>query len=109
MKNDFYCDEIFSGNTRVRRIKETPGVLAFYHTRPSYELHVVIVPKVHIVDLSELKDPQLLTEVFEVIQETVKILGLKTYRLISNSGDYQDSKHLHFHIVSGDKLEVSKV
>lgn len=109
MQKDFYCDEVFSGKTVVQKVKETPGVLAFYHTKPSYDLHVVVLPKAHITDLPELIDSKLLTEVFDVIRETVAILNLKTYRLVTNSGDYQDSKHFHFHIIAGDKLEVSKV
>jgi histidine triad (HIT) family protein len=26
-------------------------------------------------------------------------------RVITNLGHYQDSKHLHFHVVSGDRLK----
>jgi len=104
MEKDYYCDEIISGNTPVKKIKETKNVLSFYHTAPSYELHLVIVPKRHIADLSELSDTKLLGEIFEVIRATIETLQIETYRLITNSGDYQDSKHLHFHLVSGKKL-----
>ena len=27
-------------------------------------------------------------------------------RVLTNLGDYQDSKHLHFHVCSGDPLEA---
>jgi histidine triad (HIT) family protein len=103
MKEDFYCEEVFSGRVSVKKVKETQNVLAFYHTKPSYDIHVVVAPKAHVVDLFELKDPRVLTEMFEVIRESIIILGLKDYRLITNSGNYQDSKHLHFHIISGNK------
>ena len=43
--NDFYCQEVFSGKTKVDIIEETLTILAFRHTKPSYEFHVVIVPK----------------------------------------------------------------
>ena len=47
--NDFYCDNVFSGKVKVSIISETPELLAFKHTQPSYPYHVVIVPKQHIV------------------------------------------------------------
>ncbi|GEM_PF-7045649 len=53
--DDFYCDFVFSGKIKVRKVKETDNLLAFYHTRPSYKFHVVIVPKKHVVKLSGAK------------------------------------------------------
>lgn len=47
MTNDFYCDEVFSGRTPVTVVRETGDVLAFHHTRPYWEVHIVVVPKVH--------------------------------------------------------------
>ena len=31
---DFYCDEVLSGNTPVEKVFETDNVLAYRHTRP---------------------------------------------------------------------------
>ncbi len=38
---DFYCDEVLSGHTAVEKVWETEDTLAFYHTRPFYEIHIV--------------------------------------------------------------------
>ena len=51
---DFYCDMVFSGLVTVEVVAETDTVLAFHHTRPSFAVHIVIVPKRHIPSLVEL-------------------------------------------------------
>ncbi|RXZ00476.1 hypothetical protein DMO16_12780 [Fictibacillus sp. S7] len=38
---DFYCDEVLSGNTEVEKVWETEHTLAYYHARPFYEVHIV--------------------------------------------------------------------
>ena len=37
---DFYCDEVLSGKTKVEKVVETEHSLAFYHTRPFYDVHI---------------------------------------------------------------------
>ncbi|MBH0169427.1 MAG: HIT domain-containing protein [Bacillota bacterium] len=105
MTQDFYCDEVLSGKTQVEKVKETEKVLAYYHTRPFYPIHIVAIPKKHISSLITLdeRDNELLLELMSVVKE---IAGKVTdehgaCRVITNLGDYQDSKHLHWHIVSG--------
>ena len=44
---DRYCDLILNGKEPVDRVHETERVLAFHHTRPSYPVHIVVVPKMH--------------------------------------------------------------
>lgn len=104
--DDFYCENVFSGKVEVEKIKETEKILAFYHTKPSYKLHIVIVPKHHITKLSDVSDMSLINEIFEIAKEIIleKKLDESNYRIITNGGQYQDSKHLHFHLISGDKI-----
>jgi len=105
--SDFYCDFVFSGKVKVKKVKETENLLAFHHTKSGYEFHIVIVPKEHIANLTDLKDMDLVKEVFEIAKEIVIKEGFdKTnYKIITNGGNFQDSKHLHFHLVSGGKNE----
>jgi len=49
---DIYCDQILSGKLKVDIILETDKVMAFHHTQPYWEQHVVIIPKAHIDSLS---------------------------------------------------------
>ena len=102
--DDFYCDEVLSGRLRVTVVDETADVLAFEHTRPAYEHHVVVVPKRHVADLLAA-DADLLTELLRVVQRQARAMVERTQacRVITNLGDYQDSKHLHWHVVSGNR------
>ena len=89
----------------AKRLRETETLLAFYHPKPAYPLHVVLVSKEAIPNLMEL-DPTsaFLTDLFETVQSLVTEFQLPAYRLIVNGGEYQDFPQLHFHLVS----EVSK-
>jgi histidine triad (HIT) family protein len=105
MGNDFYCDEVLSGKLAVTRVRETDEVLAFHHTRPSYPVHIVVIPKRHITSLIHLKpeDDALLVELLHVIQSIASEVFAShgACRVITNVGAYQDTKHLHWHIVAG--------
>ena len=107
--NDFYCDEVLSGRTSVRRVVETENVLAFHHTRPFYPVHIVVIPKHHVGSLLTLgdQDSQLLLELVEVIKQVAARMVAEhgACRVITNLGEYQDSKHLHWHVAAGQPLK----
>ncbi|MEM7305189.1 MAG: HIT domain-containing protein [Planctomycetota bacterium] len=106
MTDDFYCDEVLSGRTRVRVVAETDDVLAYHHTRPHWPVHIVVIPKVHVPSLTNLGEageallPALLAVVRRVAAEVEAEHGAA--RVLTNLGRYQDSKHLHFHVCSGE-------
>ena len=108
MTEDFYCEEALSGRTPINKLVETDRVLAFYHTRPYWPVHIVIIPKKHIPSLLALEESDNAT-LLELIA-TVKQLAAQVVveyggaRVLTNLGCYQDSKHLHFHINFGDPL-----
>ncbi|MFD1335833.1 HIT domain-containing protein [Oceanobacillus iheyensis] len=109
MKSDFYCDEVLSGNTLVEKVMETENVLAYHHTKPFWPTHIVAIPKVHIDSLLSLEETEndLLIELFFVIKHVAAMVKEEdgACRIITNLGDYQESKHLHWHIISGDKIK----
>ena len=107
---DFYCEQILSGRTKVKTVIETDRVLAFYHTKPHWPVHIIVIPKTHIPDiLSPECDDQLLNELFSVIRRVADNVTKEhgSCRILTNLGDYQDSKHLHWHITFGE-LHVSQ-
>lgn len=108
MSEDFYCDEVLSGKTQVKKVMETEDVLAYYHTRPFYPVHIVAIPKKHIPSLISLEesDSELLVELLRVIKKVATMVTEENgaCRVITNLGEYQDSKHLHWHIVFGKPL-----
>jgi histidine triad (HIT) family protein len=107
MTEDFYCDEVLSGRTAVKVVRETVNVLAYHHTRPFWNVHIVVIPKRHISSLLTLEetDDALLLELLRVVREVAKDL-LEAHgacRVLTNLGKYQDSKHLHWHVSSGEQ------
>jgi histidine triad (HIT) family protein len=108
--NDFYCDFVLNNKIGVKKVRETENVLAFYHTNPNWTLHIVIIPKQHITRLADVKDMQIVKEIFEVAQDIIKEMNLSeiNYKIITNGGSFQSSQHLHFHLVSGTPKEDFK-
>jgi histidine triad (HIT) family protein len=104
--SDFYCDEILTGRHEVEVVLDTEGVLAFRHTRPAYEKHVVVIPKQHVPSLVDLgsSSEKLLTGLIATVRQLAgEMLEREgACRVITNLGSYQDTKHLHFHVVSGE-------
>ena len=86
----------------VNRLRETDTLLAFYHPKPSYPFHVLIVPKKAVQTLVELNpsDSAFLTDLFSTVQLLVNEFHLTAYRVIVNGGEYQDFPQLHFHLIS---------
>jgi histidine triad (HIT) family protein len=104
--NDFYCTEVLSGRVEVNKVAETDNVLAYHHTKPSYPIHIVVIPKRHIDSLLTLTDDALLVELITVVKEVAREVVAKhgAAKIVTNLGAYQDSKHLHWHIVSGKPI-----
>ncbi len=88
----------------IHRLRETDSLLAFYHPKPAYPFHVLLVPKKSVASLMKL-DPQdsvFLSDLYATVQSLVDEFQLTAYRLIVNGGEYQDFPQLHFHLISDD-------
>ncbi len=90
----------------AKRLRETNTLIAFHHPRPSYPLHILIVPKRNKTSLMDLttSDNDFLSDLITAVQSLVREFDLEPpgYRLINNGGAYQDVAQLHFHLVSGN-------
>ena len=106
MGNDFYCDVAIPGKVELKKEFESDNVLAFHHTRPNWPVHIVVVPKRHIPSFTDRSAED--ETIFQEVLAVVRILAAKVEaehsaaRILTNLGTYQDSKHLHFHISSGN-------
>ena len=49
---DFYCDIALRYGDDLDVVHDDEHVLAFRHTRPFYDVHLVVVPKRHIASLT---------------------------------------------------------
>ncbi len=92
-------------------VYEDENVLAFKDINPQMPIHILVIPKKHIESIIDLKseDEALVGKIFTVIKSIAKDIGIdKTgFRVISNCGENagQTVKHLHFHILSGQKMD----
>jgi len=89
-----------------KHIRETDTLTAFFHPKPSYKFHIIILPKKpyrSIVNLGS-ENKELLSDLIEMVKDLINEYKLedKGYRLITNGGKYQEIKYLHFHLVSDD-------
>jgi histidine triad (HIT) family protein len=90
----------------LEKVYQSEQVVAFVHPHPAYAVHYLIVPKREIRSLLDLasQDADLLMEVTRAAQYIIRQNSLEQqgYRLITNGGEYQQVKFLHFHLVSGE-------
>lgn len=105
---DFYCGKILKGLLEVPVCFENRHVFAFHHTNPIWEQHVVLLPRRHVgslIDLGE-EDNELLLELMRVARGIAAdfMTRFGACRVYTNLGDYQSSKHLHWHIGCGMQL-----
>jgi histidine triad (HIT) family protein len=105
---DFNCDEVLSGTTPVKTVLETENVLAFYHTHPFYEEHIVVIPKKHILSIITVQRDEIdiMVEIFGVIKEIATLMNNKfgACTVSTNIGEYQNNKHMHWHVHYGNRI-----
>jgi len=87
----------------VKRLRETDTLLAFSHPKPSYPVHILLVPKRAIGSLMELSstDEDFYADLIQTVQSLVAEFDLEQggYRLVVNGGEYQQVPQLHFHLI----------
>jgi len=91
-------------------IYENDKVIVFKDIHPKAEVHLLILPKKHIVSVNHLEeeDKELMGELISTAQKIAKEKKLTGYKLIINVGREagQIIDHLHLHLLSGKKIEL---
>lgn len=105
MDNCIFC-QIAKKEIPSNIIYESDALVAFPDINPSADIHILIVPKIHIGGISDIddKDSKLLSQVYSVINQLVKENNLtdNSYRVVVNGGRAQHVPHLHFHLLGGN-------
>jgi len=105
---DFYCDVALPNIAALDVVHDGANVLAYRHTRPFWEVHVVLVPKRHVASLTDTAgaDEALVRELLTVVRDVAGDVEAEhgAARVLTNLGAYQDSKHLHIHVSSGEQV-----
>lgn len=50
---DFYCDVALPNLAQLDVVHDSETVLAYRHTRPFWEVHIVVLPKRHVSSLTD--------------------------------------------------------
>jgi len=104
---DWYCAEVLTGRTRVRKLVETPLVLGFVPPKPSFfPEHIIVIPKRHVPSLFQLDDSELTLDLVSVIKQLAQDITARHNgcQVFTNLGDYQGNKHLHWHLACGEGI-----
>ena len=100
---------IINGDIPSKKVYEDELCYAFLDINPQAKIHCLVVPKEHIASVDEIngKNSVTVAHIMSVIPKIATALGITNgYRVVSNVGEdgCQSVKHLHFHILGGEKL-----
>ncbi|KIM08794.1 MAG: hypothetical protein KU29_03480 [Sulfurovum sp. FS06-10] len=101
-----FC-KIVEGQIPSNKIFENDDFLAFHDLYPKAPIHILVIPKKHVVCFQEVT-AEMMAGMTPFIQEVATLTGIDKsgYRLIVNNGEDggQEVHHLHFHVLGGGKL-----
>jgi len=103
-----FC-KIIAGEIPSTKVYENDKVYAFRDINPQAPTHILIVPKRHLADASELtgENADVAADIFAAAAEIARAEGLTNgFRIVTNCGDdaCQSVHHLHFHLLGGTKM-----
>lgn len=109
MMKCIFC-EVCSGSIKGDIVLDRKYSMAFRDISPQAPVHVLVVPKKHLVNLLEFneEDARILTDIFSTIQEVARVEKVldSGFRVVSNVGldGGQSVDHVHFHVLGGRPL-----
>ncbi len=113
-KECIFC-KIIQGTLPSEKVFENEKVFAFRDISPQAPVHVLIVPKKHIVDVLDVKpeDAHIFQDLFQAVQQIAPQLGIAGpgFRATFNSGDHacQTMYHVHLHLLGGTQMGGSLI
>ncbi len=109
--NCIFC-EISKGEKEADKVYEDEKIIVFKDINPSAPVHLLIVPKRHIISIKSLeeKDREIVSELIITAKKIAEEKGLEGYKLIFNVGKEggQVIDHLHLHLLGGWKKDEGK-
>lgn len=106
MENCIFC-RIIKGELPARKVFEDDKVVVIEDISPVAPLHVLIIPRKHVVNALDLEpaDDALVGHVYRTAARIARERGVaeRGFRIVSNNnaGAGQSVFHIHFHILGG--------
>ena len=105
--NCIFC-KIVAGQIPARKVHEDDHLLAFHDINPWAPVHILVIPKLHIVSMVDVTDEHaaLMGRMMAVTPRVMRELGVTNgYRHVINTGPdgRQEVMHLHLHVMGGPR------
>jgi len=102
-----FC-KIVAGQIPSKKVHEDGELLAFHDINPWAPVHILIIPKQHIVSMADIGDEhaRLLGRMMALSPRLMRDLGVTNgYRHVINTGrdGHQEVMHLHLHVMGGPR------
>jgi len=102
-----FC-KIVAGQIPSRKAYEDEHLLAFHDIAPWAPVHVLIIPKQHIVSLADVgpEHAHLMGRMLTLAPKLMRELGVTNgFRTLINTGQdgLQEVLHLHMHVIGGPR------
>lgn len=103
MSDCIFC-KIINGEIPSKKVAENQHAVAFHDINPEQPVHILVVPRQHYSDVSELASTnrQVTADLMEFVAEVAAQETNGHYRLQFNTGEQagQTVFHVHAHILS---------
>lgn len=108
MSDCLFC-KIVAGDIPAEIVFEDEQVVVFRDIYPKADVHLLLIPRVHIASLNELEPAHdaLMAHMLRLLPKLAREQGLDTgFRTIINTGagGGQEVFHLHIHLLGGGHL-----
>ncbi len=105
MTDCIFC-KIINGDFGTEFVYEDETAVVFKDINPKADIHLLVVPKIHVADLNECSE-ELIGKLMIVVKKVTVQENIKSFKTLINTGKDagQEVFHLHIHILSG-KLHI---
>ena len=108
MTSDCLFCRIVAGEVPAEVVARSDRSIAFRDVDPQAPLHVLVVPRVHHADVTQLAaaDPALLADLVDLADQVAGTAADGQFRLVFNTGPNagQSVFHVHGHVLGGARL-----
>jgi histidine triad (HIT) family protein len=108
MSDCLFC-RISRGEIPSRKVYEDEDFFAFHDIHPVAPVHILLIPKLHLVSLAEAEESHaaLLGRMMVLVPKIASEQGLANgFRTVINTGHGggQEVMHLHIHVIGGGNI-----
>lgn len=108
-QNCIFC-KIVQNQISAQVVAQTQDLLVFKDINPLQKTHLLIIPKIHVVDMKDENfDVETLPKQMALMVQklSAKLQGCKDFKIVCNNGAEmgQEIFHLHWHFLSKFELQ----